>query len=207
MSLTSLRWPIVLAVVTISCGFYGLLWAGLLADPQLRGIDFIAFYTAGRLAQTAPLSELYNLELQRAVQVPIVGPNFVEGGLLSYNHPPFLAPLLGAIVGDDYRASYVRWALLLTAAVAAVALLMGARFRAGGGERGAAALVALGALVFYPGFIGVLKGQDTALIVLGAAGAYYGLATGRPLAAGLALGLTVIKPQLALALGLPLMLA
>lgn len=201
------RWPLVLAITLVSCGFYGLLWAGLLADPQLRGIDFVSFYTAGRLAQSAPLSQLYNLELQRAVQVPIVGPDFVEGGLLSYNHPPFLAPLLSLLVGDGgYRAAYLRWVALLAAVVAVVAVTMAARFRRAGAGPGAAAMVGLGALIFYPGFISVLKGQDTALILLGVAGALYGLATGRPLLAGMAMGLTVIKPQLALALGLPLML-
>ncbi|MEI7770217.1 MAG: glycosyltransferase family 87 protein [Chloroflexales bacterium] len=200
------RWPIVLVVTLVSCGFYGLIWSGLLADPQLHGIDFISFYTAGRIAQALPLSQLYDLDQQRAVQVPIIGPDFVQGGLLPFMHPPFLAPLFGLIVSDDYRASYMRWALLLTILVAAAALAVAARFRRGGAGRGAAAMVALGALIFYPSFIGVLKGQDTALIALGVAGCFYALATGQPLAAGLALGLTVIKPQLALSLGLPLML-
>ncbi|MEI7644783.1 MAG: glycosyltransferase family 87 protein [Chloroflexales bacterium] len=200
------RWPIVLAVTLVSCGFYALIWSVMLTDPQLHGIDFISFYTAGRLAQTLPLSQLYDLDLQRAVQVPIIGPDFVQGGLLPFMHPPFLAPLFGLIVSDDYRASYVRWVLLLIFLVAAAALAVAARFMRGGAGRSAAAMVALGALIFYPGFIGVLKGQDTALIALGVAGCFYALAAGRPLAAGLALGLTVIKPQLALSLGLPFML-
>lgn len=206
MSRMPWRWTVVLAVTLVSCGFYALIWSGLLADPHLRGIDFISFYTAGRLAQTLPLSQLYDLNQQRAMQVSIIGPNFVQGGVLPFNHPPFLAPILSIIVSDDYRASYLRWALLMTALVIAIALLMAARFRHSGAGQSVAAMVGLGALIFYPSFISVLKGQDTALIALGVAGCFYALAMGHPLTGGLALGLTVIKPQLALSLGLPLML-
>ncbi len=200
------HWLIVVMVSLISCSFYGRMWVSLLAHPQWQGIDFISFYTAGRLAQTAPLSELYDLERQRAVQLPLVGPTFFEGGLLSFNHPPFLAPLLGFIINDDYRTSYLRWVLFLTALVLVTALLLAARFRHAGAKNGPAVMVGLGALIFYPGFIGLLKGQDTALMLLGAAGCFYALGRNWSLTAGLALGLTVIKPQLALALALPLML-
>lgn len=206
MSKIPWRWPIVLVVTLVSCGFYALIWSDLLTDPHLRGIDFISFYTAGRLAQTRPLSQLYDLDQQQAVQVPIIGPDFVQSGILPFMHPPFLAPLLSMIVSDDYRISYVRWALLMTTLMIAIALLMAARFRHNGAGKSVAAMLALGALIFYPSFISVLKGQDTALIALGVAGCFYALATGRPLIGGLALGLTVIKPQLALSLGLPLML-
>jgi hypothetical protein len=82
--------------------------------------------TAGRLAQTLRLSQLYDLDLQRAVHVPSVGRNVVQDGLLPFNHPPLLAPLLGLLVSDAYGAAYVRWALLLTALISLIALVMAA---------------------------------------------------------------------------------
>lgn len=206
MSLDARRWALTLTISAVLCGFAAMLFPGVLADPQLRGVDYIAFYTAGRLAREAPLSELYDLDRQRAVQHPIVGPEFVEGGVLSYNHPPFLAPLLGLLTDGDYRASYVRWVALMAVAAAAAALALAALYRQQGGSRAEAAMVALGGALFYPALISLLKGQDTALILLGAAGWAAALLAGRPATAGVSLGLTVIKPQLALSLGLPVLL-
>ncbi|MGB9633923.1 MAG: hypothetical protein ACPL8I_11380, partial [Chloroflexaceae bacterium] len=209
---------ITLAIATLSGGFYAMLLTGLLADPRLHGVDFLIFYTAGRLANTAPLSELYDPDRQRAVQHALVGSTFFANGLLPFNHPPFLAPILGLCVDDDYRASYLRWAGMMTV-VATIAALILARVslqeraladpapdpsrRAWQSASGEALLVLVGLLIFYPTFISLLKGQDTALILLGMAGWMAALRARQPLLAGLALGLTVIKPHLTLALGVP----
>ena len=206
MSQKSWPWLILFMTTLESCNFYRRMWIDLFANPQWQGVDFIIFYTAGRLAQTAPLSELYDLEHQRAVQLPLVGPNLFGGDPLPFNHPPFLAPLIGFFINADYMASYIRWVLFLTAIVFVTALLLAARFRHAGAKLGPAVMVGVGALIFYPSFISLLKGHDTALIILGAVGCFYALGRNWSLTAGLALGLTVIKPQLALALALPLML-
>lgn len=213
---------ITLALAGLSGGFYAMLLTGLLADPWLRGVDFLSFYTAGRLANTAPLSELYDLDRQRAIQHALVGGAFFANGLLPFNHPPFLAPILGLCIDGDYRASYLRWVGMMTV-VAAIAALILARMhlqesapanaapdpsrRARRPASGDALLVLVGLLIFYPTFISLLKGQDTALILLGMAGWMAALRAQRPLLAGLALGLTVIKPHLTLALGVPMLLA
>lgn len=215
------RWLITLALVALSGGLYAMLLTGLLADTRLHGTDFLIFYTAGRLANTAPLSELYDLDQQRAVQHPIVGSTFYANGLLPFNHPPFLAPILGLCIDGDYRASYLRWTGMMTV-VAAIAALILARVylqesapadAASGPSRrtwqpvsGEGLLVIVGLLIFYPTFISLLKGQDTALILLGMAVWMAALCTRRPLLAGLALGLTAIKPHLTLALGVPMLL-
>ncbi len=219
---TTWRWLITLAIAGLTGSFCVMLWMGLLADPQLHGVDFLSFYTAGRLANTASLSELYDLDRQRAVQHALVDSTFFANGLLPFIHPPFLAPILGLCVDGDYRASYLRWVGMM-AVVAAIAALILARVyvqenelvatapdpsrRARRPVSGEGLLVVVGLLIFYPTFISLLKGQNTALILLGMAGWMAALRAERPLLAGLALGLTVIKPHLTLALGVPMLIA
>lgn len=199
-----------------------MLWINLLADPQLRGVDFLIFYTAGRLANTTSLSELYDLDRQRAVQHALVGSTYFANGLLPFNHPPFLAPLLGLCVDTEYRAAYLRWVGMMTVVSAIAALILARVYvqqsaladgapvpsrRTRQSASREALLVVVGLLIFYPTFISLLKGQDTALILLGMAGWMAALRAERPLLAGLALGLTVIKPHLTLALGVPMLIA
>ncbi len=216
------RWIIILAFAGLSSSFYAMLWTALLSDPRFHGIDFLIFYTAGRLANTASLSELYDLDQQRAVQHALVGSDYFANGLLPFIHPPFLAPILGLCVDDDYRASYLRWVGMMTVAATIAALILatvylrenapvgaasGPSRRLGQPASGEALFVVVGLLIFYPTFISLLKGQNTALILLGMAGWMAALRAERTLLAGLALGLTVIKPHLTLALGIPMLIA
>ncbi|MGQ9926713.1 MAG: glycosyltransferase 87 family protein [Chloroflexaceae bacterium] len=216
------RWLVTLALAGLSGGFYVMLLIGLLADPQLHGIDFLSFYTAGRLANTVPLNALYDLDRQRAIQHTLFSSTYFANGLLPFNHPPFLAPLLGLCVDSDYRASYLRWMGMMSVVATIAALILTRvyveesatadatpdRLRcARQPASGEALLVAVGLLIFYPTFISLLKGQDTALILLGVSGWMAALRADRSLLAGLALGLTVIKPHLTLALGVPMLIA
>lgn len=184
---------------------YPLIWVALVQRPVLGGTDFISFYTAGRIARSGQLERLYDLDLQQGIQAPIVGPEFVPGGVLPYNHPPFLAPLLGMIAVDEYVWAYVRWTLVLLA-VLTVCATVGAHWLRDSGWSLRGALLAAGAtLLFYPTYISVLKGQDTALALLGALVWGWGLRHRRDWLAGAGLALVTIKPQLALALALPML--
>jgi hypothetical protein len=196
---------LLLSALALLTAIYAQLWIGLLSLPALDGVDFISFYTAGRIVRSGALRMLYDLNVQHAIQVPIVGPNFVPGGTLPYNHPPLLAPLLGLIAFDDYTTAYIA-----NSAVLLVVLLLcgavAARFVAERGlDRRASVLVASGLVLFYPAYISLLKGQDTAFVLLGALLWMWLLLTRRERLAGVALALVLLKPQIALALGLPLL--
>jgi len=57
--------------------------------------------------------------------------------------------------------------------------------------------------LFYPLFIGLLKGQDSALLFLGMTILYYGIDQQKNSLAGFGLALITIRPQLAILLGIP----
>jgi hypothetical protein len=196
---------LLLGALGLLAAIYAQLWTGLLRLPALDGVDFISFYTAGRIVRAGTYGLLYDLDVQHAIQVPIIGPNFVPGGTLPYNHPPLFAPLLGLIAFDDYRSAYIAYSVILLA----VLLLCGAiaaRFVAERGfDRRARFVAASSVVLFYPAFISLLKGQDTAFVLLGALIWMWALLARRERLAGAALALMLLKPQIGLALALPLL--
>jgi alpha-1,2-mannosyltransferase len=180
-------------------------WIGLFDLPGLGGIDFISFYSAGRIARAGMYRQLYDLKTHYAIQSTIIGPDAVPGGVIMSQHPPFLAPLLGLISFDNYNGAYIAWTAVLCC-VLALCGVVAARFLAANGiDRRSSAVLAIGAVLFYPIFISVLKGQDTAFVLLGALVWMWALQQGRERAAGVALALVWLKPQIALALAIPLL--
>jgi hypothetical protein len=196
---------LLLSALALLAAIYAQLWIGLLSLPALDGVDFISFYTAGRIVRAGTYGLLYDLDVQHAIQVPIIGPNFVPGGTLPYNHPPLFAPLLGLIAFDDYRSAYIAYSAILLGLLLLCAVVA-ARFLAEHGfDRRARMVAASSVVLFYPAFISLLKGQDTAFVLLGALIWMWALLARRERLAGVALALALLKPQIALALALPLL--
>lgn len=183
---------------------YGVLWLQMLASPAQRtGADFIAFYAAGRVAEQDGAARVYDPALQQAVQQDQVGFALAPGQVLLYNHAPYLIPLLELVVDGNYVASFQRWALLLLAlyaiSIGVLADLAGRK----GFQRSAILLTAAGMLTFFPLFVSVLNGQDTAFMVLGSCLWLAGLLLDRDPMAGVGLALTTVRPQIAILLAVP----
>ena len=183
--------------------WYLRLWFNLLGHPALNKIDFLSFFTAGSLAKSAGLSNIYNLDLQQAFQTQIAGPNFIQGGSLPYMHPPFILPVLMLIMGVSYPTSYILWTLFLLLTVILSLLFLIRALKETGVQQISALTFGVIGFLFYPVFISVLKGQDSALLLLGLSLWLYAFLNKKDTLAGLALSLTMIKPQLALILAIP----
>lgn len=183
------------------------MWTGLLAQPVLVSIDYISFYTAGRIAGSSGYNHLYNLDLQRSIQQETLNTGAAPGAVLAYNHPPFLVPLLHMITENDYVGSYIRWsiALLLVAVLCFVVvfrfLQQDSRF-----TLSACVLTAAASVLFFPVFISLLKGQDTLFMLLGALIWMGAVLRQNDRLAGASLVLVALKPHLALVLTIPTLL-
>ena len=93
---------------------YIIVWGQMIVNPSERtGTDFVAFYTAGRVAQENGFANAYDIALQREIQKKTVGFPLGTGQVLLYNHVPYLIPVLWVLVSQSYVASFVRWLLLL----------------------------------------------------------------------------------------------
>ncbi len=183
---------------------YAAVWLGTITSPAQRtGADFIAFYAAGRVAQADGAGRAYDAGLQQAVQQEQVGFPLVPGQVLLYNHVPYLLPVLELVVDGSYTASFARWAILLLGVYAgaawAAARLLGQR----GLQRPEVCVLVAGMLTFYPLFVSLLNGQDTAFLFLGTVLWLAGLLLERDALAGLGLALTTVRPNIAAFLALP----
>ena len=195
---------LVFVAVAFHLAWYSLMWVNLAEDPGgYTSTDFRVFYTSGRLARTGHLSDFYNMELQYNFQTGYFHVAFNPTYLLSFNHPPILIPIQALLFSQNFAASYWRWAVFLTLLVISSCVLVACLLSLRGWECSSTAVAIMGWLLFYPVFLSILKGQDTALLLLGATLWFYGLLTGKDWLAGLGLALTTIRPQIALALAIP----
>ena len=180
---------------------YSILWLQTIRDPGLRtGSDFIAFYTAGRIANQFGAAHVYDVSLQQNIQQAQVGFSLAPGQVLLYNHLPYLIPILQLIAVKDYVTSFILWdVLLLTLYTLTMYLLT----KTLDWDAPSSVLAFIGGLTFFPAFVSLLNGQDSAFLVLGVALCLYFLARERDLFAGLGLALVTVRPQIAILLVIP----
>jgi hypothetical protein len=183
---------------------YAILWLRMIASRSERtGADFIAFYAAGRVVQADGWSRVYEPELQQRFQEEQVGFALAPGQVLLYNHVPYLLPMLVPLVSQSYVASFVRWVLLLLLLCALGTIVIARLFRQAGWTPAETFWSGAGILTFFPLFVSLMNGQDTAFALLGLCLWLAGLLTRRDRLAGLGLALTMVRPHIAVMLAIP----
>ena len=163
---------------------------------NLRGPDFFNFYAAAKLFVTNGGSAVYDIAMQRHVELQITGADPSRFIVLPYFHPPYYTLLIAPLAYLDYRNAYYVMAAFNAFLVAAlVAILVKSSLRLQGrGWMVAAAMIA----GFFPLFVTVLQGQSDLVVLVPLAGAYAAWAKGRYGMAGALSALALSKPQLLL---------
>jgi hypothetical protein len=183
---------------------YPMLWLRMITSPAERtGSDFIAFFAAGQVTRVYGSGEVYQPGLQQSVQEQVVGFPLIPGQVLLFNHVPYLVPILKLVVSTDYVASFLRWTVMLVALFVLGTVLLVWLLRRVGWDRPARLLAAAGLLTFFPLFVSLMNGQDTAFAALGACLWLFGLLTDQDWLAGFGLALTSARPQIAVFLTFP----
>lgn len=159
------------------------------------GGDFPSFYAAGQVL-VDDADALYDPSVQAAEQRDLFGEE-PDGGQLFFAYPPPAAVPYAALAHLPYRLSYVVHTLVM-----ASLLVLGLHL-----VRPLAPLVdryfeqvVVASLLFYPMFVGVTGGQNTALTFALVALFLRALSEDRELLAGVALAGLLFKPQFALPL-------
>lgn len=157
------------------------------------GNDLPAFVGAGRMVLSGEVGALYDLAAQARAQADLLP----AGSVLPFAYPPFVAVLYAPLAAVPYLAAYVLHTLGQLAAVAGAVALAARRLPRVARYRWSAAAAAV---LFYPLARAAFGGQNTALSLLCAAGAFAvaGETRGADLRRGVWLGLWLFKPQLAL---------
>lgn len=160
------------------------------------GGDYASFYAAGDIVLQEPGIEperFYEPQRQFDAQQPVLPPE--EDGHLYFAYPVFFVAPFVALASLEFRLSYlVDVALMVGALVVGLRLLRpcSAVVR----ERWPETLAV--AASFFPMFRGISGGQNTALSLLLFSLLWRSLHDGRQVTAGIAAGLLLFKPPLAL---------
>jgi GT2 family glycosyltransferase len=176
-----------------------LAWAGLwfsIVRGDLKGPDFFSFYSAARLYVEKGGSAVYDLVLQRQMQIQVTSQPADRFIVLPYFHPPYYTLLIAPLGYLDYRQAYIAMAVLnVVLASALVVLLINSSTRI----HGRAAIVAAALIAgFFPLFVTILQGQSDLVVLVPLAAAYVAWSRGRHGWAGIFSALALAKPQLLL---------
>jgi hypothetical protein len=202
--LLDLRNILFLVGIAFQVSWYALLWIHNVPYPKaLVDLDFLIFYTAGRIAASGRYDLIYDIQTQRQIQEQLRGETFPTDQLLPFNHPPLLVPIQQLISINNYTEAYFLWDLIMVFFLVATALMIARLFKKSGWDGESIFIIILSSLLFYPIFVSLLRGQDTAFLLLGATLWVYGILTKKDSIAGLGLAMTTIRPQIALMLGVP----
>ena len=134
-------------------------------------------------------SELYNDDLQRAIQKPISITVLHGGTILPFNHPPFEAGFFVPFASLPYSVSYLLWLAINLLLALGFAMVVRPHLE----EIGKLPLwfLALGVFAFPPLFVALMQGQDVIWVLFCYGCAYAALRRGSEFKGGswLALGL------------------
>jgi len=144
---------------------------------NLRGPDFFNFYAAAKLYVSSGGAAVYDIAMQRQVELQITGQDPSRFILLPYFHPPYYTILIAPLAYLDYRRAYYVMAAVNVLLVAAlIVILVRSSLRVHGrGWLVASAMIG----GFFPLFVTVLQGQSDLVVLVPLAGAYAAWARGR----------------------------
>jgi hypothetical protein len=163
---------------------------------NLRGPDFFNFYAAAKLYIFNGPAAVYDIALQKQVELQITGQDPSRFIVLPYFHPPYYTLLIAPLAYLDYRHAYYVMAAFNVVLVAAMIWVLS---RSSIGVHGRGWFVATAMIAgFFPLFVTILQGQSDLVVLVPLAAAYAAWARGRPGLAGAFSALALAKPQLLL---------
>ena len=177
-------------------------WGVMITNPTLRtGTDFMAFYSAGRVAQEYGFSSAYNIALQQEIQEEVVGFSLANGQVLLYNHLPYLIPILSFAISKNYITSFGIWATLMFLVYATSSFIFIKTTQRNKNDF----IFLIGIILFFPFFQSLLLGQDTAILFLGATLWVIGIRQKKDWLTAIGVALTSVRPHLYLVFFVPLL--
>jgi alpha-1,2-mannosyltransferase len=178
------------AAAAVAAAAYDLkIWIeGYLADNFHNDVTF--YVAAARVGLSHGWSKLYDLNLQQE-QLAAIGSAIHVAQLARYVSPPPLAWLMVPLTPLPFRLIYWVWSLLLLIA-------LGLTWKLAAPGQGRVRLILLAAAIgWLPVIYGLTLGQPVLFVAAGVAGCYALVLRDRQLAAGTAITLLVLKPQVA----------
>lgn len=181
---------------------YLLSWVEMITDPvQRTASDFMAFYAAGRSMVEQEPAASYDLTHLQKNEEGVLGFKIHREDVNPFVHPPFILPILWVAAHFDYVPALHFWAaimLVLNGLSSQIAVKLVPQ-----AVNIDKVILWTGVFLFFPLYVSLENGQDSALLLLGGIIWVYGLRRNSNSMAGLGLALTTIRPQIALFLAVP----
>jgi hypothetical protein len=169
-----------------------------------EGGDFPAFYLAGKILRESGASHLYDRPMQTRRFHELI-PRDTSRSTLPYAYPPAIAVAMSGLSHLPYRKAAAAWAGISLLLYAGGLGLLWRTFN--GIDRGDRLIGILLSLAFEPFIVECIQGGQICALSFAAVCAALALhRRGKPLAAGLALGLLAYKPTLLLGMAAALLI-
>jgi hypothetical protein len=168
--------------------FSAVAWTSRSANVEKT--DFSLTYVGATIVHNGQNRELYNLALQRRLRDSL----FQHPVPLFFEHPPFEAVLLSPLAALPFRAAYLIWGFINAAVWLAVMILWRPSVI---WPRDTVAYLFLW-IIFAPLWVALYQGQSSLFVLAAYALAFALLKRGQQYAAGVALGLGLVKFQFVL---------
>jgi hypothetical protein len=169
---------------------------GYIRGTEGRGpIDFISQLTGALVVQNGNGTRLYDLDIQRDAQNRIFEgyrTPLTTAQILPYNHMPFEAIVLAPFMNLPYPLVFALWTLISGVAVGMSLGMLDGSIPV---ERPVGWVMSLAACSYLPLIRGLMRGQNSARVLLGLCGLYVALKRGQFGWAGMWLALVALKPQ------------
>lgn len=158
---------------------------------NLKGTDFLQFYTAGEIVRTSRMSALYDVQ-QFWTACEHVVPGITNRHYFPV-YPPQVALVFSPLSSLPYLSSLLFWVIINVALYAACSAALAFMCPTVAARRSAFMMSALA----FPPFLSVLAHAQVSIVALACITGSFGAYIRRmPLVAGIALGCTVFKPQI-----------
>lgn len=190
-----------LCAAAVAIAFYALVWSCFkpLVFSGMKA-DFSCFYRAGRMVAAGDAALVYDLRAQGRYDRGL-GTEFVDGSgrrfSLPFVFPPYALAMFALLSRLPYRWAELAWYAVNVGMLLALPFVLRRSLRWSDRQ---VALALLASVLFIPAVLSLMQGQLSILMLFLFAIAFAFLAEGNDAHAGLALALTTLKPQFALAM-------
>jgi hypothetical protein len=175
-----LGWPLTVATALALVLIAFTAWAFWTIRFHPEGIDFVSFWSAGRMVVDGDAAAAYDIAAHRALELTVAPGT----GLMPFPYPPPFLLIVAPFALASFATAFMLWDLV------------GAAFYIFAGRRVAPAIYVL---ANPPVLVAMMIGQSSlftaGILILGLT-----LVANSPILAGAVLGLLIVKPQLALML-------
>lgn len=163
--------------------------------------DFLAFYATGKLVVEGHIAQVYDPSALTAIQRTIIPHEVGALGYMPFLNPPFVAILLAPMGLTDVNTARLAWIVLSVIVMIGIAWCM-TRSIENKWKRGLCMFLIASS---YPVFQNLIQGQLSILLTAAVLAGIYMAEKGKLFYSGLFLTALVVKPQLAVFVGIALL--